>query len=88
MDFASLAVTHRAPVTQGPDFMFRLDVDRRIFVRDAGKKRFQARNPALGEGRIEEDEVESLGDWRTVRQGKAGEVHFHLLRRETGGKSA
>jgi 16S rRNA (guanine966-N2)-methyltransferase len=35
-----------------------------------------------------EHEIESLGDWRTVRQGKAGEVHFHLLRRETGGKSA
>ena len=30
-----------------------------------------------------EHEIESLGDWRTVRQGKAGEVHFHLLRRQT-----
>lgn len=29
-----------------------------------------------------EYEIGSLGDWRTVRQGKAGEVHFHLLRRE------
>lgn len=28
-----------------------------------------------------EHEIESLGNWRTVRQGKAGEVHFHLLRR-------
>lgn len=28
-----------------------------------------------------EHEIASLGDWRTVRQGKAGEVHFHLLRR-------
>ena len=30
----------------------------------------------------------TLGDWHTVRQGKAGEVHFHLLRRDTGGKAA
>ena len=30
-----------------------------------------------------EEQIESLGDWRTVRQGKAGEVHFHLLRRQT-----
>jgi len=29
-----------------------------------------------------ENEIGSLGDWRTVRQGKAGEVHFHLLRRQ------
>jgi len=35
-----------------------------------------------------EYEIESLGDWRTVRQGKAGGVHFHLLRRDTGGKTA
>ncbi|MCL2523573.1 MAG: 16S rRNA (guanine(966)-N(2))-methyltransferase RsmD [Betaproteobacteria bacterium] len=28
-----------------------------------------------------EHEIASLGDWRTVRRGKAGEVHFHLLRR-------
>ena len=35
-----------------------------------------------------EHEIASLGDWRTVRQGKAGEVHFHLLQRETGGKPA
>lgn len=27
-----------------------------------------------------ESGIESLGNWRTVRQGKAGEVHFHLLR--------
>lgn len=27
--------------------------------------------------------IATLGDWRTVRQGKAGEVHFHLLRRPT-----
>ena len=30
-----------------------------------------------------EHEIEALGDWRTVRHGKAGEVHFHLMRRET-----
>ena len=30
-----------------------------------------------------EHEIESLGDWRAVRHGKAGEVHFHLLRRQT-----
>ncbi|HEX6733441.1 MAG TPA: 16S rRNA (guanine(966)-N(2))-methyltransferase RsmD [Azonexus sp.] len=28
-----------------------------------------------------EHEITSLGDWQTIRQGKAGEVHFHLLRR-------
>lgn len=28
-----------------------------------------------------EHEIESLGDWRAERHGKAGEVHFHLLRR-------
>ena len=28
-----------------------------------------------------EYEIASLGEWRTVRHGKAGEVHFHLLRR-------
>lgn len=30
-----------------------------------------------------EYEIDSLGDWRTVRRGRAGEVNFHLLRRET-----
>jgi 16S rRNA (guanine966-N2)-methyltransferase len=29
-----------------------------------------------------EQKIESLGDWRTVRQGKAGEVHYQLMRRE------
>jgi len=29
-----------------------------------------------------EHQIESLGDWRTERHGKAGEVHFHLLRRQ------
>jgi 16S rRNA (guanine966-N2)-methyltransferase len=29
-----------------------------------------------------ETELKSLGDWRTVRHGRAGEVHFHLMRRE------
>lgn len=30
-----------------------------------------------------EHEIESLGEWRTVRHGKAGGVHYHLLRRAT-----
>ena len=30
-----------------------------------------------------EHEIESLADWHTVRHGKAGEVHFHLLRRQS-----
>ncbi len=30
-----------------------------------------------------EQEIESLGAWRTVRHGKAGEVHYHLMRQET-----
>jgi len=29
-----------------------------------------------------EHEIASLGDWRAVRHGRAGEVHFHLLRRD------
>ena len=29
-----------------------------------------------------EQKIESLGDWRTVRHGKAGEVHYQLMRRE------
>lgn len=31
-----------------------------------------------------EHEVGVLGNWRAVRHGKAGEVHFQLMRRETG----
>ena len=31
-----------------------------------------------------EHEVGALGDWRAVRHGKAGEVHFQLMRRATG----
>ncbi len=30
-----------------------------------------------------EYEIESLGDWHAERHGRAGEVHFHLLRRQT-----
>ena len=30
-----------------------------------------------------EQEIEALGEWRAVRHGRAGEVHFHLLRRQT-----
>ncbi|MGB7501200.1 MAG: 16S rRNA (guanine(966)-N(2))-methyltransferase RsmD [Azonexus sp.] len=29
-----------------------------------------------------EHEIKALGDWRPVRHGKAGEVHFQLMRRE------
>jgi 16S rRNA (guanine966-N2)-methyltransferase len=29
-----------------------------------------------------ESELKSMGDWRAVRHGRAGEVHFHLMRRE------
>lgn len=29
-----------------------------------------------------ENEIAALADWRTVRHGKAGEVHFHLMQRE------
>ncbi len=29
-----------------------------------------------------EEALERLGDWRVVRSGKAGQVHFHLLRKE------
>lgn len=29
-----------------------------------------------------EQEIAALGDWRTVRHGKAGEVHYQLMRRE------
>ncbi len=29
-----------------------------------------------------EHEIEALGDWRTVRHGKAGEVHCQLMRRK------
>ncbi|MCX8145718.1 MAG: 16S rRNA (guanine(966)-N(2))-methyltransferase RsmD [Azovibrio sp.] len=29
-----------------------------------------------------EHPVQALGDWRSVRQGQAGQVHFHLLRQE------
>lgn len=29
-----------------------------------------------------EHELAALGAWRTVRHGKAGEVHFHLMRRD------
>jgi 16S rRNA (guanine966-N2)-methyltransferase len=29
-----------------------------------------------------EQPLSALGDWRTVREGKAGQVHYHLLRRQ------
>lgn len=30
-----------------------------------------------------EHKIDSLGEWHTVRHGKAGEVNFHLLQRQT-----
>ena len=30
-----------------------------------------------------ESEIQTLGAWQAIRHGKAGEVHFHLLRRAT-----
>ena len=30
-----------------------------------------------------EQAIEAVGDWRAVRHGKAGQVHFHLMRRDT-----
>jgi len=30
-----------------------------------------------------EQEIEALGEWHSVRHGKAGEVHYQLMRRET-----
>jgi 16S rRNA (guanine966-N2)-methyltransferase len=29
-----------------------------------------------------EREITALGEWRPVRHGKAGEVHFHLMRQD------
>lgn len=63
-----------------------------IFLDPPYKKGWIPRLEPLLPGVLEEDaavyveaehEIESLGDWRTVRHGKAGEVHFHLLRRQT-----
>ena len=30
-----------------------------------------------------EQKIDRLADWQTVRHGKAGEVHYHLMRQET-----
>lgn len=63
-----------------------------IFLDPPYKKGWISRLEPLIPGVLNEDaavyveaehKIESLGDWRTVRQGKAGEVHFHLLRRQT-----
>jgi 16S rRNA (guanine966-N2)-methyltransferase len=68
-----------------------------IFLDPPFKKGWIARLEPLLPGALNEDAaiyveaenaIESLGDWRTVRHGRAGEVHYHLLRRDTGGKSA
>jgi len=63
-----------------------------IFLDPPYKKGWIPRLEPLLPGVLQEDaavyveaehEIESLGDWRAVRHGKAGEVHFHLLRRQT-----
>lgn len=63
-----------------------------IFLDPPYKKGWIPRLEPLLPGALKEDaaiyveaehEIESLGDWRTTRHGKAGEVHFHLLRRLT-----
>jgi 16S rRNA (guanine966-N2)-methyltransferase len=68
-----------------------------IFLDPPFKKGWIARLEPLLPGASKEDTVlyveaetniESLGDWRTVRHGRAGEVHYHLLRRDTGGNPA
>lgn len=68
-----------------------------IFLDPPFKKGWIARLEPLLPGVLNEDaaiyveaeqKIESLGDWRTVRHGRAGEVHYHLLRRDTGGKAA
>ena len=68
-----------------------------IFLDPPFKKGWIARLEPLLPGALNEDaaiyveaehEIESIGDWRTMRHGRAGEVHYHLLRRDTGGKAA
>ncbi len=63
-----------------------------IFLDPPYKKGWIARLEPLLPGALNEDAaiyveaehpIDSLGDWRTERHGKAGEVHFHLLRRHT-----
>ena len=65
-----------------------------IFLDPPYKKGWIARLEPLLPGALNEDtaiyveaeyKIESLGDWRTVRQGRAGEVHYQLLRRDAGG---
>lgn len=61
-----------------------------IFLDPPYKKGWIPRLEPLLSGALNEDgaiyveaehQIESLGDWRAERHGKAGEVHFHLLRR-------
>lgn len=63
-----------------------------IFLDPPYKKGWIPRLEALLPGVLNEDaalyveaehEIEALSDWRTVRHGKAGEVHFHLMKRES-----
>lgn len=75
------ALQYLASVTTGFDL---------VFVDPPYRKDWIARLTPLLPAALNEDaalyveaeyEIDSLGDWRTVRHGKAGEVHFHLLRR-------
>ena len=68
-----------------------------IFLDPPYKKGWIARLEPLLPGVLNEDaaiyveaehQIESLGDWCAVRHGRAGEVHYQLLRRDTGGKTA
>lgn len=68
-----------------------------IFLDPPYKKGWITRLEPLLPGALNEDaaiyveaehQIESLGDWRAVRHGRAGEVHYQLLRRDTGGKTA
>jgi 16S rRNA (guanine966-N2)-methyltransferase len=67
-----------------------------IFLDPPYKKGWIARLEPLLPGALNEDaaiyveaehEIESLGEWRTVRHGRAGEVHYQLLRRDAGGET-
>ena len=67
-----------------------------IFLDPPYKKGWITRLEPLLPGALNEDaaiyveaehEIESLGEWRTVRHGRAGEVHYQLLRRDAGGET-
>ena len=63
-----------------------------IFLDPPYKKGWIARLEPLFPGVMKDDgavyveaehAIESLGNWRTERHGKAGDVHYHLMRRQT-----